>query len=256
MRGGAAIQGRLDRFNNWTEDDLKLPLLYCRDFCRYIIQGTQFDAEYFQNEQKKLDTKEKTKFEADAQEKLLTQTPQVIGLVDNIDFPIGRAPRTSISPQPPVFTQALQHSITISWENPQERRKSVVLGYQVQVIGAGRASSEWLSAGRKMVLSYDSVAYLGTNPPTRLSVRSLPADSSFRFRVRARNAGGWGEYSEPSQVFRTLAVVNSYRFQDGIQAAFGKGIKFVIRQLKRSPDIGLLQRLGIEHLARYVYDGT
>ena len=92
FRGGASLTGTLDQYLNWTECDEKLPFMYARDLCRYVVEGVVSDVEAQYQARLAAQTKKKTNFKVNVTS--LTQRPRLVGFTPGFDFPVGKAPRT------------------------------------------------------------------------------------------------------------------------------------------------------------------
>lgn len=104
-------------------------------------------------------------------------------------------------PEPPTCRIAHARKVTIQW-NPRPRPQNlggVILGYAVEKQRQGRVPSPWTLAGRKKVWSYEQVVKEKLLPPAQLTIRGLIPSTEYRFRLRARNAGGWSSFSIVSE---------------------------------------------------------
>ncbi|RLN65591.1 hypothetical protein BBJ28_00008275 [Nothophytophthora sp. Chile5] len=89
---------------------------------------------------------------------------------------------------PPKLVEPTQNELAVKWKKSPD---TTVDRYEVQYRCANSPNNAW--AGLAVVTSWKNVSLTG-----------VKCHMPFEFRVRARNPGGWNEYSEASEVFWTL----------------------------------------------------
>ncbi|RHZ09072.1 hypothetical protein DYB31_003651 [Aphanomyces astaci] len=214
FRGAAASPGRPDAFKNWTEDDAKFPFVYARDVVTYVAAAVQFDAYVASSRARDAMTAKDlltVQFEEAASVRDMSQTPQLHCDVPGLDFRLGKVPQPPMNtPTPPTLVSASTTSLQVKWTMPPGDNRTPVLGYQLERKGDGPASESWTLVATRLVQTYEDVVHNAVVPPITLTATGLASDAAFRFRVRARNAGGWGHYSAPSPPLRTMAGIPNY----------------------------------------------
>ncbi|KAJ8574666.1 hypothetical protein ON010_g4544 [Phytophthora cinnamomi] len=90
--------------------------------------------------------------------------------------------------KPPRLVEAQQTELVVKWKKSMD---STVDRYEVQYRKADSVNNPW--AGLAVVTACKHVSLSG-----------IKCHTPFEFRVRARNPGGWNEYSDVSEVFWTL----------------------------------------------------
>jgi len=88
-------------------------------------------------------------------------------------------------PSQPVLVQESPFSLLVSWSAPERDNGSEVLEYCLQMRSSGL--SEWRSAS-------------GRTKETQVLVQGCDPATIYDFRVRARNAEGWSEWSDESMM--------------------------------------------------------
>uniref|UniRef100_H3HAZ2 HECT-type E3 ubiquitin transferase n=1 Tax=Phytophthora ramorum TaxID=164328 RepID=H3HAZ2_PHYRM len=115
-----------------------------------------------------------------------SQAPYKISADSIMDFAASkRAPPVL---KPPRLVEALQIELVVKWKKSTD---STVDRYEVQYRRADSLNNSW--AGLAVVTAWKHVSLSG-----------IKCHTPFEFRVRARNPGGWSEYSDQSEVFWTL----------------------------------------------------
>jgi hypothetical protein len=247
------------------------PNLYALHIAEYIINKVIEDArketKRLQEEHKKRH-KDSSTFSIPIQE--LTHTPQLIGANYIIDFAVAHTPiSASIAPSVPIFNSASLNTMTISWNPPiqpslppQMTLKDdvpVILGYHIEYRGNGRAchNNEWKRARAHQVLTYEAVVREGEQPPTTLKVYGLTSDTAYRFRVRARTAGGWGPFSEITPPFRTksMVLIDDYLSLVTMTATADnptlvQSVRRIITLMKRRMEVREIQYLSLLQLVK------
>lgn len=204
----------------------------------------------------------RTKYEAVAEFHDITQTPQVLGYDRARDFYLGDAPcPPMLAPAAPRFHSSTLSTITVEWNNkfigfPPSTSLEVpgILGYHLQVEGDGRAQRDkWRRACDFQVLSYERIVRDHTPPPSRAVVRGLTNDMGYRFRIRARTAGGWGSFSACSEVCRTKSYASTLDIFSTVASAFeARGAPGVAELMQRYQANGDIQRECVAFVARLV----
>ncbi|RHY33361.1 hypothetical protein DYB32_001694 [Aphanomyces invadans] len=98
FRGAAASPGRRDQFKNWIEDDAKFPYLHARDVVQYVTAAVEFDAYVASARAKKaIEAKDllTVQFDEAASVREINQTPQLHCDAPDLDFCLGKVPRTT-----------------------------------------------------------------------------------------------------------------------------------------------------------------
>lgn len=88
----------------------------------------------------------------------------------------------------PKLVEAQQTELVVKWKKSTD---STVDRYEVQYRRADSANNAW--AGLAVVTAWKHVSLSG-----------VKCHSPFEFRVRARNPGGWNDYSDASEIYWTL----------------------------------------------------
>ncbi|GMF17680.1 unnamed protein product [Phytophthora lilii] len=115
-----------------------------------------------------------------------SQTPYKISAENILDFAANKKAPPVL--KPPKLVEAQQTELVVKWKKSVD---STVDRYEVQYRRADSANNAW--AGLAVVTAWKHV-----------SLNGIKCHTPFEFRVRARNPGGWNEYSEASEVFWTL----------------------------------------------------
>ncbi|OQR81316.1 hypothetical protein THRCLA_11833 [Thraustotheca clavata] len=267
FRGGAASQGTKDYGKNWSEDDSKLPYLYVRDIIQYVISRVQFDAYQYIQKKEEQRTAITTGLEISQD-----QTPQLTCDVKDIEFPLSMAPRlvyklfhqlisalgppTVVPKAPKVLHTPTPSSITVSWDQVLPREEllpsSPIVGYKVEIKGIGKACEKWQLVGTKLVHTYDQVVREKILPPSTITAVALIPDAGYHFRLRARNVGGWGPYSPPSEPIWTKSGSTSLSSL-GAKAVYESGaLDIVCEALRKFPEDVELQLAGVQVVGQLV----
>jgi len=115
-----------------------------------------------------------------------SQAPYKISADNIMDFAANKkAPPVLKAPQ---LVEALQTELVVKFKKATD---STVDRYEVQYRRADSPNNAW--AGLAVVTAWKHVCLSG-----------MKCHTPFEFRVRARNPGGWNEYSAPSEIFWTL----------------------------------------------------
>ncbi|GMF34671.1 unnamed protein product [Phytophthora fragariaefolia] len=115
-----------------------------------------------------------------------SQIPYKISAENIMDFAVNRKAPPVL--KPPKLVEAQQTELVVKWKKSVD---STVDRYEVQYRKADSANNSW--AGLAVVTACKHVSLSG-----------IKCHTPFEFRVRARNPGGWNEYSETSEVFWSL----------------------------------------------------
>ncbi|EQC32302.1 hypothetical protein SDRG_10049 [Saprolegnia diclina VS20] len=252
FRGAGVSQGVLDYHGNWAEDSTKLPYIYLRDVVNYVVSRVQYDAYCYAERSKPTERKAAL---AQALGPSLEQTPQFSTKLSLVDFPLAFAPKPpSVVPAAPTLvpTNALT-SITVMWSAPSpvanpRQPFSPILGFHVEFKGIGRACETWRLVGTYLVRAYDHVVHEAVSLTTTATAVGLLPDAGYCFRVRARNAGGWGPFSPPSPAFWTCAVSSSTSYVVDAVAATHLGATGIVAWMARYASVSGVQRTGCEAL--------
>ncbi|KAF0694717.1 Aste57867_14393 [Aphanomyces stellatus] len=111
----------------------------------------------------------------------------------------------------------------------------------------------WSLVATKAVFTFEQVHHDVIAPPTTMTAVGLVPDAGYCFRVRARNAGGWGPFSPASPPFRTLPISTSMAYATDGQAK--PTPLHVVQWMTKYPDHGGVQRVGCDTLTRFARDG-
>jgi E3 ubiquitin-protein ligase NEDD4-like len=115
-----------------------------------------------------------------------SQAPYKISADNIMDFAANKkAPPVLKAPR---LVEALQTELVVKFKKATD---STVDRYEVQYRRADSPNNAW--AGLAVVTAWKHVCLSG-----------MKCHTPFEFRVRARNPGGWNEYSAPSEIFWTL----------------------------------------------------
>ncbi|ETV99562.1 hypothetical protein H310_08221 [Aphanomyces invadans] len=252
FRGAAASPGRRDQFKNWIEDDAKFPYLHARDVVQYVTAAVEFDAYVASARAKKaIEAKDllTVQFDEAASVREINQTPQLHCDAPDLDFCLGKVPRPpQHSPTPPTLATASMTSLQVEWTMPLDER-TPVLGFQLERRGAGPACVAWNLVATRLIHTYEEVVRNRATPATTMTAVGLPADTAFCFRVRARNAGGWGPFSSPSLPVRTLAVSRSIGYSADVLTK--RCPQDIVEWMIRYRTFGQVQQVGSEALAQW-----
>ncbi|CAK4111037.1 unnamed protein product [Aphanomyces euteiches] len=259
FRGGGASPRALDNFKNWTEDDFKFPYLHARDICNFVISRVQFDAYRAASRAKEAIQAKggilSIQFEEAAAVSAIEQTPHVVTDDLPLDFLVGKVPNVPTdAPSTPHFISASMSSLQVAWKMPPAHSDTPILGYQLEICGAGRAAFEkWSMVSTKQVYTLEDVLYNNQPPPQTMVATGLASDAGYCFRVRARNAGGWGPYSSTSPVMRTSAATSSTSYLTDSKAK--NTPEEVVAWMSKYEMNGHVQRLGCKALAAFALEG-
>ncbi|KAG7388711.1 hypothetical protein PHYPSEUDO_011904 [Phytophthora pseudosyringae] len=113
-------------------------------------------------------------------------TPYKISADNIMDFAANKQPPPVL--KPPRLVEAQQTELVVKWKKSTD---STVDRYEVQYRRADSPNNVW--AGLAVVTAWKHVSLSG-----------MKCHTPFEFRVRARNPGGWNEYSGVSEIFWTL----------------------------------------------------
>ncbi|TMW68736.1 hypothetical protein Poli38472_006204 [Pythium oligandrum] len=252
FHGGAACLSLDDEL-------IERPHLRLKEVIKYVKEMIMMDAA-LQNELVKTEYKKqvRTKFELIAEFQEVTHTPQLVGDADGVDFAIGDVPAAPTEhPAQPRLEGSTLNSITISWDAikgfPPSTSQEIptILGYHIQYQGDGRTCESWKRAAAFQVLTFENAVHLRKKPPTKVTVFGIPSELAFRFRVRARTAGGWGPFSPVSPAFRTQSVASHHDQFTTVQAASeAKGVEGILALMSRHVANRDIQRVCVEFLGR------
>jgi hypothetical protein len=242
------------------------PSFRARDICTYVKAAVEQDAKRH-NDMVKGEYKKqvRTKYEAIAEFEDITHTPQLLGFDRLEDFALGNIPAApELAPSPPRFVSATPTSITLSWsgnfsgfEPTTSIEVPTILGYHIQIRGDGRACDEWRRASDFQVLSLDEAWRDKAPPPTQVTVHSLPGDLAFRFRIRARSAGGWGPFSNESPAYRTRSYSAVHDTFSTVESAFTKRGVVALYELLQAYQFNRdVLKTAMEFLARAAVKGV
>mmetsp|Transcript_36950 Transcript_36950/g.82146 ORF Transcript_36950/g.82146 Transcript_36950/m.82146 type:complete len:1201 (+) Transcript_36950:117-3719(+) len=92
---------------------------------------------------------------------------------------------------------ATRAAATLKWNPPDDAGGSRVVVYEVQLQAKGRAAVEHMGNDWLRIFEGDAQA---------CTINSLRAGCTYRARVRARNAAGWGQFSVPVDVATAAGV--------------------------------------------------
>ncbi|KAG3088566.1 hypothetical protein PC121_g4433 [Phytophthora cactorum] len=113
-------------------------------------------------------------------------TPYKISAENIMNFAENKMPPPVL--KPPKLVEAQQTELVVKWKKSTD---STVDRYEVQYRRADSPNNAW--AGLAVVTAWKHVSLSG-----------MKCHSPFEFRVRARNPGGWNDYSDASEIFWTL----------------------------------------------------
>ncbi|KAE8914422.1 hypothetical protein PF003_g1413 [Phytophthora fragariae] len=115
-----------------------------------------------------------------------SQIPYKISAENIMDFAANKKAPPII--KPPKLVETQQTELVVKWKKSMD---STVDRYEVQYRKADSVNNTW--AGLAVVTACKHVSLSG-----------IKCHTPFEFRVRARNPGGWNEYSDESEIFWTL----------------------------------------------------
>ena len=128
-------------------------------------------------------------------------------------------------------------SALLHWKDPPFSGAPPVQ-YDLESMGTAKFDSkDWARIG-----AFTTIA---TN---KFQAPHLVPGMAVRFRVRARNQGGWGEWSEPSDYIMPIAQPLVGVAADMTKAAH-KGLPYVLRSMQKNSTISEAQKLGSWQLA-------
>ncbi|ETP19517.1 hypothetical protein F441_06525 [Phytophthora nicotianae CJ01A1] len=113
-------------------------------------------------------------------------TPYKISAENIMNFVTNKNPPPML--KPPRLVEAQQTELVVKWKKSTD---STVDRYEVQYRRSDSPYNAW--AGLAVVTAWKHVSLSG-----------VKCHTPFEFRVRARNPGGWNDYSDASEVFWTL----------------------------------------------------
>lgn len=163
------------------------------------------------------------------------QTPQIATTrVAGEQFAIatvGCVPSVPPAPHAPRSLKARDRTVLLSWENPAFSGAPPIQ-YELQYRGTAKCGSSWAPC-----------CSFATITTTSFPVPHLVPGFGVRFRVRARNFGGWGQWSEPSdRIVPVERTVESTAVE--MRLATSKGLPKVIKAMQMLATNSEAQKLG------------